>query len=149
MKKILFFSVFLISVFYSYSQEVINNEGQEIFTLVENMPSWKGCENIITQVERNNCTYDKIMNFLVSEIKYPAIAQENGIQGKVYISFVIDTAGYVTKPKILRGVSPELDAEALRVVSQMPPWNAGQQRGRYVNVAYNLPVSFKLSQDGE
>jgi protein TonB len=141
------FLITLLFVFspFIYAQEEIIVDDPEIFTLVEKMPSWKGCEEIITEAERNNCTFDKIMNFLVSETKYPATAKDNGTQGVVYISFVIDTAGNVTTPKILRGVSPELDEEALRVVSQMPAWNAGMQRGKYVSVAYNMPINFKLA----
>jgi periplasmic protein TonB len=145
MKKILFLSVFLISVFYSYSQEVINNEETEIYTLVEIMPSWKGCETIQREAEKSGCTYENIMNYLTQEIKYPEVAKSNKTEGKVFINFIIDEKGKVTDPVILRGVSPEIDAEALRVVSSMPDWNAGMQRGEFVAVQYNLPVNFRLS----
>lgn len=82
--------------------------------------------------------------FIAREIKYPVIAQEKGIQGKVYVTFVVGTDGNVKDAKIARGVDPSLDAEALRVVGKMNGWKPGKQRGKVVNVSYTVPINFKL-----
>ena len=84
------------------------------------------------------------MNFLSKNIKYPTTAQENGIQGRVIVQFVVNTDGSITEPKVVRGVDPELDAEALRVISIMPKWKPGKQKGEAVRVKYTIPVMFRL-----
>lgn len=85
-----------------------------------------------------------LLKFINSSIKYPVIAQENGIQGKVIITFVIDKSGEVNNVKIFRGIDPSLDAEALRVVKNLPNWKPGKQNGRTVKVNYNVPINFVL-----
>lgn len=97
----------------------------------EVMPSFKGGDKAL-------------INFLVRNVKYPPIARENGMQGKVYVTFIIDKEGYVTEVRILRGVSPELDAEAIRVVNLLPKWKPGYMDGIPVKVQYNLPINFTL-----
>ena len=72
---------------------------------------------------------------------------ENGIQGKVYVTFVVNKAGKVVNPKIARGVDPSLDKEALRIVSSLPLWKPGKKDGRNVNVSYTVPVNFELTVD--
>jgi TonB family protein len=83
--------------------------------------------------------------FLVKNIKYPDNAREKGIQGKVFVSFVVDKTGKVTKAEVIRSANPELDAEALRVVSIMPDWTPGKQGGEIVSVQMTVPISFKLN----
>ncbi len=78
-------------------------------------------------------------------IKYPTIAQENGITGRVIVKFVIEKDGSVTNVEVLRGVDPSLDKEAVRVINLMPKWRPGKQRGRSVRVAYTLPIIFQLN----
>ncbi len=85
-----------------------------------------------------------LIRYLAQSVNYPVIAQENGIQGKVYLSFVIGKTGKVRDVKILRGVDPSLDKEAIRVVSSMPDWTPGKQRNKYVSVSYQVPINFKL-----
>lgn len=85
-----------------------------------------------------------LLKFINSSVKYPVIAQENGIQGKVIITFVIDKVGEVTNVQILRGIDPSLDAEAVRVVKNLPKWKPGKQAGRAVKVNYNVPINFVL-----
>ena len=80
----------------------------------------------------------------MNEVKYPVIAQENGIQGRVVTSFVVDKEGNIKQVKVERGVDPALDAEALRVVKAMPKWIPGKQKGKAVAVRYILPVQFRL-----
>lgn len=105
-------------------------EGQ-IFTVVEEQPSFPG-------------GIPALFKYLAAEVKYPVIAQENGIQGRVVTSFVVDKEGNIKQVKVERGVDPALDAEALRVVKAMPKWIPGKQKGEVVAVRYILPVQFKL-----
>lgn len=116
----------------------------EIFTIVERMPAFKGCENESSEEKRTSCTYNKIQEYLARTIVYPPVAKDNGITGTVYVTFVIDQTGTVKDAKVLRGVGGGLDEEAIRAVKAMPKWNAGQQRGKAVQVQYNLPVKFTL-----
>ena len=105
---------------------------QEIFTIVEEMPEFPGGQAAA-------------LKWIANELKYPAIAQENGVQGRVTVRFTINADGSVVDPVILRGVDPHLDKEALRVIGKMPKWKPGKQRGKAVRVSYNLPVRFKLN----
>jgi protein TonB len=82
--------------------------------------------------------------WLAKHIKYPAIAQENGTQGRVTVRFVVERDGSVSNAEVVRGVDPYLDKEALRVVNSMPKWNPGKQRGKAVRTRFTLPVTFRL-----
>jgi periplasmic protein TonB len=114
----------------SASNQIIE-EREEPFVVVEQMPEFPGGN-------------DGLIKYLNSNIRYPAVALENGIQGRVICEFVINRDGRVTEAKVLRGIDPALDAEAIRVINHMPPWKAGKQRGKAVRVRYTLPVNFKL-----
>ena len=103
----------------------------EVFFIVEEMPEYPGGEAALRK-------------FISEKILYPVIAQENGIQGTVYVSFVVSADGSVRNARIARGVDPVLDKEALRVVNSMPRWTPGKQRGKAVNVSYTVPISFVL-----
>jgi len=103
----------------------------QVFFIVEEMPEFPGGELALRK-------------FIAQSIKYPVIAQENGIQGKVYVNFVVDRDGTVTNAKIARGVDPSLDKEALRVVNSLPKWKPGKQRGKPVKVSYTVPINFVL-----
>ena len=103
-----------------------------VFQHVERMPEFPG-------------GYAALMKYLSKNLRFPAIASENGIQGRVYVNFVVFKDGKIGEVKILKGVDKSLDREALRVVQQMPTWSPGEQRGRPVNVSYNLPVNFALN----
>src|SRR5690554_5510293 len=106
-------------------------ESDEVFMIVEEMPEFPGGPAALQK-------------YLSSSVKYPVIAQENGIQGRVYIQFVISSKGEVTNAVVLRGVDPSLDKEALRVVENMPKWKPGKQRNRPVRVSYTVPINFVL-----
>lgn len=106
-------------------------EESQIFFIVEEMPEFPGGENALR-------------SYIAKSIKYPIIAQENGIQGKVYVSFVVDKDGGISDAKIVRNVDPSLDKEALRVINSLPKWKPGKQRGKPVRVAYTVPISFVL-----
>ena len=105
-------------------------EGQ-IFTVVEEQPSFPGGST-------------ELFKYVMNEVKYPKIAQDNGIQGRVVTSFVVDKEGNIKQVKVERGVDPALDAEAIRVVEAMPKWIPGKQKGKAVAVRYILPVQFRL-----
>ena len=100
----------------------------KIFTVAEQMPSFKGNVNA----------------WLSSHISYPAVAAENGIQGRVIVKFVVGRDGSVSQAQVVRGVDPSLDREALRVVNSMPKWNPGMNNGQAANVWFTLPITFKL-----
>ena len=85
-----------------------------------------------------------VTKWLAKNTRYPMIAQENGIQGKVFVQFVIEKDGSISNVKVLRPVDPSLDKEAIRVVSSMPKWKPGKQRGKAVRVSYTVPINFQL-----
>ncbi len=103
----------------------------KVFDVVEQMPSFPGGPSAL-------------MQYLSDNIKYPVVAQENGVQGRVVVSFVVERDGSITDVRVVRSVDPSLDREATRVVSAMPNWIPGKQNGSAVRVKYNVPVSFKL-----
>ena len=110
----------------------------EVFVIVEDMPRFQGCAD-------DQCTQMEIMKYIAKNTKYPPIAKENNITGRVFVSFVVDKTGKVTQVKVLRGVDKYLDAEAVRVVQSMPKFKPGKQRGKTVSVQYSVPINFKLS----
>ncbi len=112
-------------------QQEEEEASQEIFSIVEDMPLFPGGD-----VE--------MMKFLNSNMKYPVIAQENGVQGRVIVQFVENRDGSVVEATVVRSIDPSLDKEALRVVNSMPKWTPGKQRGKPVRVKYTVPVTFKL-----
>jgi TonB family protein len=106
-------------------------EGEEVFYIVEEMPEYPGGEMALRQ-------------YMATAVKYPDDAVKKGIQGKVYVTFVVSKDGTVADAKIARGVDPSLDTEALRVVNNLPKWKPGKQKGQAVNVSYTVPINFKL-----
>jgi protein TonB len=110
-------------------EEVI--EEQEIFKIVEKMPEFPGGE-------------EELFKYLGKNIKYPAMARDAGISGRVFVTFVVEKNGDIKDCKVLRGIGGGCDEEALRVVKKMPNWKAGQQRGKPVRVQFNLPIFFNL-----
>ena len=107
-------------------------EEQTIFEVVEQMPEFP------------NGGMAGLMQYLSKNIKYPTIAQENGTQGRVTVQFVVNKDGSIVDAKVLRGVDPYLDKEAVRVIMGMPKWKPGMQRGKPVRVKYTVPVMFRL-----
>jgi protein TonB len=110
---------------------VVDPDEGKVFTVVEEMPTFPGGE-------------EKLFEYLRKNIKFPPVARENGIQGRVFVTFVVDKDGKVKEVKVLRGIGGGCDEEALRVIRSMPDWKAGKQNGRPVQVQYNLPVNFTL-----
>ncbi|MFK5857102.1 MAG: energy transducer TonB [Bacteroidota bacterium] len=87
-----------------------------------------------------------LMSFLGKNIRYPAIAKNNNEQGRVFVNFVVEKDGSISNAKVVSGVSPTLDAEALRVINAMPNWIPGTQKGKPIRVTYNLPVKFTIQR---
>ena len=114
------------------------------FMVVENKPVFPGCEGIADQMQQYMCFQQKIAQHIVSVFKYPAIAKDMGIQGKVFITFVIDKTGKVVSPVVSRSVDKYLDDEALRIVGTLPMMTPAKQRGKPVPVTFTVPISFKL-----
>jgi len=84
------------------------------------------------------------MKWLGANINYPETAQKNGVQGRVIVQFVVNTDGSIIEPQVARGIDPELDAEALRLINAMPKWKPGKQQGKAVRVKYTLPIAYRL-----
>ena len=82
--------------------------------------------------------------YIACHLQYPTVAQENGIQGRVFVSFVVGEDGYVEDVQVIKGVEPMLDKEALRVIQSLPRWTPGNQQGKPVRVKYTVPVTFAL-----
>jgi protein TonB len=110
--------------------EEASDEG-EIFQVVEQMPEFPG-------------GMQALMAYLSKNIKYPSVAQDNGIQGRVLVSFVVNKDGSIVDPEVIKSVDAALDKEAMRVIKAMPKWNPGKQRGKPVRVKYTVPVLFRL-----
>lgn len=108
-----------------------HEEENKVFDVVEQAPSFPGGEAAL-------------MRWLRDNIKYPVVAAENGVSGKVIVQFVVGKNGAISNVKVVKSIDPSLDREAVRVVSDMPKWTPGKQNGTSVNVRYTLPVTFKL-----
>lgn len=106
-------------------------EDETIYQFTDEMPEFPGGMNAL-------------LHFISQAVHYPVVAAENGIQGKVFVNFVINKDGRVSDAKILRGVDPALNKEALRVVNSLPRWSPGRQSGKAVRVAFNVPINFVL-----
>ena len=112
-------------------EEEEEESAQQIFTVVEEMPDYPGGQG-------------ELCKFIAKSIKYPVIAQENGIQGRVIVTFVVERDGSITDVRVAKSVDPSLDKEAVRVTKSMPHWNPGMQNGGPVRVKFTLPVTFRL-----
>ena len=111
------------------------------FMIVENMPALGPCINMRGE-ERNQCTQGEIIRYVSKNTKYPEMAKDAGIQGTVFVYFVVAKNGNVKDVRILREVHPQLDKEAKRVVESLPKFDPGKQRGKNVSVQYTIPVKF-------
>ena len=107
-------------------------EEEEIFMVVEDQPEFPGGTAAL-------------LDYLRKNIKYPAICRENNIQGRVLVTFIVNKDGAIVEPEVVKSVNPSLDKEALRVISTMPNWKPGSQRGKPVRVKYTVPVNFRLN----
>ena len=112
-------------------EESEEEDEQQVFVIVEDMPEFPGGDI-------------ELQKWIARAVKYPVIAQENGITGRVYVGFVVNKVGAIENVKIMRGVDPSLDKEAVRVINKMPKWKPGKQRGKAVKVSFQVPINFQL-----
>ena len=133
MKKFIFMA--LMAVFglttVSAQKTVVAQKNQKVFDIVEQMPEYPGGQAALFE-------------YLSKNIKYPADAEKKKVEGKVFVTFVVDTDGKITDVSLMRKVFPSLDAEAVRVISAMPNWIPGKQKGQVVRVKYTVPIMFRL-----
>ncbi len=129
-KSILFVFIGLIP-FIGFSQSDSILSEPEVFIIVETMPEYPGGQ-------------EEMVLFIQKNVHYPNEARDENIQGIVYVNFIVETTGKVANIKVIRGVYPSLDAEAVRVVKLMPRWKPGTQKGKPVRVTFNLPINFSL-----
>ena len=129
MKKLLLILLCLPMI--GFGQDLAESVDDEFFMVVENMPEFPGGDLGLAKYIKKN-------------IKYPKIAKDNNITGKVYVSFIVDKFGSATNVKIVRGVDENLDAEAIRVIKSLPKYKPGKQRGEAVRVMFTIPINFKL-----
>lgn len=115
-----------------FTFEEETEEAEEIFIIVEDMPTFQGKDS------------NAFREWIAQNLKYPQIAAENGIQGRVFVQFVVNANGRVSDATVVRGVDPSLDQEATRVVMASPPWTPGKQRGKPVRVRFTFPINFVL-----
>jgi len=136
MKKVLFLLIAtLMSATTITAQKTVvsNKQSKETaFDVVEKMPEYPGGQM-------------QMMTFLMENMKYPKEAQSKKIEGRVIVTFIVEKDGMVTEAEVVKSVYPALDEEALRVVSIMPKWQPGMQKGKPVRVKYTIPITFRLS----
>ena len=114
-----------------YDKEALNLQ-DSIHRVTEVMPQYPGGPN-------------EMMKYIQENIKYPQSAKDNKIEGRVFVSFVVEKDGSITNAAVLRGIDKECDAEALRVVSSMPKWTPGQHKGEVVRTQFTIPIYYKLN----
>ncbi len=126
--------------------EEVEEETDEIFNfaVVENKPVYPGCEKYATEEERFQCFQQSIMKHIAKNFNFPEMARQMGIQGRVFVNFVIEKDGGISNVTIARGVDPLLDEEAIRVVKGLPKFKPAKQRGKPVRMQYTVPINAKL-----
>jgi len=121
--------------------EIEEEDDEDFFRVVEDMPEFK-CMKFR---KKEYCGELGLMKYIQRNVKYPPIAKEHNITGKVYVQFIVDKSGSVTNVKVVRGVDKNLNAEAVRVVKSLPKYKPGKQRGKAVRVMYTIPINFTLN----
>jgi protein TonB len=125
--------------------EVIEEEFEDVdvpFAVIEDVPIFPGCEKV-AKSERRNCFQEQMNKHIRKNFRYPEIAQEMGIQGRVYVNFIISKDGSISNIR-MRGPDKNLEAEAQRIISKLPQMTPGKQRGRAVRVPFSIPITFRL-----
>ena len=136
MKKLLFLSAFLCTLsFGAFAQEEVKVE-EEVFVVVEEQAEFPG-------------GLDSMYAYIVKNLKYPEAAKEKGIEGRVFVQFVIEKDGSISNVKILRGIGGGCEEAAVEMIKNMPKWKPGKQRGKPVRFLFTLPIKFELPKDKE
>ena len=119
---------------------------EEVYEKVEKMPHFPGCnENGMSKEELKKCSFNLLVDYMGKTVKYPEQAKKDDTEGTVMVKFIVTSEGAIKKATVVKNVSEELDAEALRVIQGMPNWVPGEKEGKKVNVSMVLPISFKMS----
>ncbi len=122
----------------------------DIYVSADKMPFFPGCEHLADSTsEKKICSDEKLIHFISENLLYPRKAKDTGLEGTVLVSFIIDTLGYIREPGVMRDIGGGCGEEALRVIRQMPAWEAGVTDGKKVAVKLNLPINFALQKDEE
>lgn len=129
--------------FYDYKKKREIEPTKDVFQIVEEMPSFRGCEEVARN-DRSSCTNEKLKAFIEANLQYPEEAKANGTKGMTVVKFRIDELGFIHDPKLVRNIGDGCGEETIRLVNAMPRWNPGKQRGKEVSVFFNLPVRFQL-----
>ena len=146
----LFGNLLYIFLFILVGRQLSAQSAEMVFTIVDQMPYFQGCDNYaLGSDEKRNCSNQEVMNYIVNTLSYPEEARLEGIEGIVYISFVVSKEGKVMRPKILRDIGGGCGVEAIRVVQSMPNWIAGELKENKVNVELQLPIQFQFSTSNE
>lgn len=152
MKKSIF--ILFLFPFFLFAQEDKKTSEltvEEIFTVVEDMPHFSGCEDVEDKKNRNECASKKLEEFIYEHLTYPLIARQNGVTGTVIINFIVTKDGSLSNINIKKDIGAGCGKEALRVVNLMnkisEKWKSGKQREKPVNVYYNLPIQFNLEDN--
>jgi protein TonB len=136
MKKLLFLSAFLCTLsFGAFAQSEVSVD-DEVFVVVEEQAEFPG-------------GLDSMYAYIVKNLKYPELAKEKGIEGRVFISFIIEKDGSISNVKILRGIGGGCEEAAVEMIKNMPKWKPAKQRGKPVRCQFNLPIKFELPKDKE
>ena len=134
MKKLLFFLILGFTALTTARAQQTDTPCGKVYQVVEQMPQFPGGQAAM-------------MKFIADSLRYPSVAYENGIEGRVIVKFVVDCKGNIVNPLVVRSVDPLLDREAIRLVKSMPKWIPGKQNGKPVNVICLVPVIFKLHEE--
>jgi protein TonB len=136
MKKLLFLSAFLCTLsFGAFAQSEVSVD-DEVFVVVEEQAEFPG-------------GLDSMYAYIVKNLKYPELAKEKGIEGRVFVNFIIEKDGSISNVKILRGIGGGCEEAAVEMVKNMPKWKPGKQRGKPVRFQFVLPIKFELPKDKE
>lgn len=130
------------------TEEWEEGEGEDLPPMIraEIMPYFDQCKNVLNREEQTLCTEGQIIRFVQNNVVYPKLCVDAGIEGKVWVKFVIDKTGKVTNAEIQRGLHKQMDKNCLDVVNSIPQMNPASQQGKPVAVYYNIPISFKLAK---
>jgi periplasmic protein TonB len=114
------------------SSDTIPNEEEQVYIIVEEMPEFRGGG------------IENFMKYVIQNIEFPVISEENGIQSRFIVQFVVGKDGFVKNVEMIRGMDPALDEEVIKVISSSPEWKPGKQKGKPVNVQFTMPVHIHL-----
>jgi len=127
--------------------DTLPDEVGKVYKIVEEMPSFSGCDNLATPQERKKCSDQDILKFIYNNFKYPKEAKQKGIHQKIIVRFIIDEIGNVNDVTTLHNLDNSLGNEAIRVIKSMPTWTPGKHKGKPVKVEVTIPINIKPEQN--